>query len=481
MTAPPLWAHQERLIQEAMPLPGYGLFLAPGTGKSRTVIEILRRKCNDQKRLFRTLIFAPPIVLENWRNEWKKYTNIQGSQVTVLAGSGKKRLELFQANADKVGHIFITNYESLLMEPLFDAFTKWMPEAVVWDEAHRLANYKSKRSKLAAKLCNKATPRPLVYLLTGTPVMNSPMDIFQPFLIMDNGETFGSNFFVFRSKYFRDFNAGMNKFKYFPNWKPLPTAAADLSEKMKARSMCVRKEDCLDLPPVVEQVISVEVDPKTRAIYNDLMKDFVALFQKNGESHAVVANMAMVKGLRLMQLASGFLKTDAGVEMPAAEGWSAKQEALAELLEGLQGRKVIIWAIFTYNYRQIREVLTKLGIKWLELNGEMGPQKNREAAALFESSDEYQCVIAHPESAGEGLNLISASEMISYSRDFSLRRWDQLCARNYRGGSEIHEKITRYIIVAKNTIEEKVAEKLLAKEEISNEVLRKITFQEAGI
>lgn len=460
--------------------PGYGIFAAPGTGKTRTVIEILRRKCNEQRHVMRTLVFAPPIVLDNWKLEFFKYTNIERIKVTVLAGHNKKRLELFEKRA-QAGHIFVTNYEALLMEPLFDAMMKWKPEAIIFDEAHRLANPKSKRSKLADKLTNKTTPRPLVYLLTGTPVMNSAMDVFMPFKIMDGGETFGQNFFAFRAKYFRDANAGMNKHTYFPNWKILPNAHQELSEKMKARSMCVKKSDCLDLPPVIEQIISVEMEKEQSCIYANLMRDYVAYFRRDEQDHAVVANMAMVKGLRLMQLASGFIKTDQGEELPATKGWSPKQEALAEILEGLQGRKVIIWAIFRYNYAQIREVLTKLGLKHLELNGEIGPQKNRENAATFEASNEYQCIIAHPESAGEGVNLISASEMISYSRDFSLRRWEQAVARNYRGGSEIHDKITRYVLVAKGTIEEKVTEKLLAKEEISNEVLREIAFKEAGI
>jgi SNF2 family DNA or RNA helicase len=363
------------------------------------------------------------------------------------------------------------------MEPLYDAMMRWKPEALIFDEGHRLANPKAKRSKLADKLANKTTPRPLVYILTGTPVMNDMMDIFQPFKIMDGGQTFGDNFFAFRAKYFRDKNAGMNKHNYFPNWVPLPSAAADLSEKMKAKSMCVRKEDCLDLPPVVETILPVEMDAEQARIYKSMLKDYVAFLEQNGQNHAVMAQMAMTKGLRLMQIASGFVKTDEGLELPATKEWTPKQNALHDLLEGLAGRKVIIWCVFRYNYKQVRDVLTTLGRKYLELNGEMGSKKNRENAALFESSDEHSCIIAHPESSGEGINLVSASEMISYSRDFSWRRWEQCVARNYRGGSEIHDKITRYVLVAKGSIEERITEMLLRKEEVSNEVLRQITFQ----
>lgn len=497
---PPLWKHQEEAIRQAEGLPGYGLFFEPGTGKTRTVIELLKRKANAEKRLPRTLIFAPPIVLDNWRNEWFKYTAIERGRVTMLSGPGRKRHEVFEEKAwrrsatvravdtaaktvtlgankpEIASHIFVTNYESLSMEPLFDAMMEWQPEVLIFDECHRLANPKSKRSKLAEQLARKTTPRPLVYMLSGTPVMNSMMDIFQQFKIMDGGATFGDNFFVFRSKYFRDKNAGMNKHNYFPNWVPLPTTAQELSEKMKARSMCVKKEECLDLPPVVEQVISVQMDPEQKRIYDQMFKDYVAFFERDGEQHAVMANMAMIKGLRLMQIASGFVKTDAGIEMPATNQWTPKQDALLELLENLKGRKVILWAVFTYNYKQIRDVLTTLGAKWVELNGEQGAKKNRENAALFESDPSIQYAIAHPESAGEGINLVSAAEMVSFSRDLSLRRWEQLIARNYRGGSEVHDKITRYILTCEGTVEDKVSRGLMAKKEMSLATLKEITF-----
>ncbi len=483
MPFPPLWQHQKDIIAMAMPLGNFGIFSAPGTGKTRTVLEIFQAKCAELCSFMRTLIIAPPIVLSNWRNEILKYTNIDGCHVSVLGDSGKKRLEIFERHAKNDGHIFVTNYESLLMAPLFEAIQKWGPQFLVFDEAHRLANYKSKRTKAADRLANPSTkakqvPRPLVYCLTGTPVMNDMTDLFSQYKILDGGETFGTNFFAFRALYFKDKNAHMNRINYFPNWVPKEGAKEIIAEKMRKNSMRVRKEDCLDLPPLVEITVPVSMTTKQRKIYDDMLQDYVAFFEREGNEHAVMATMAMTKGLRLMQIASGFVKTDAGEELSADEGWTPKQYALAELLDDLAPqKKTIVWAVWKHNYKQIREVCEKLGIKYLELNGDYGPKKNRENAALFESSEEYRVIIGHPESAGEGLNLISASEMISYSRDFSWRRWEQCGARNYRGGSEVHDKITRYILVCDGTIEEKITRMLCTKEEISNEVLKEITFK----
>ena len=757
------WAHQLEAIERAKNLPCFFLALDPGTGKTSTVINILRHQFITHGRLLRVFVIAPPITLDNWRSEFLMNSRIPGSQITVLSGSGKHRAELFAKKAVEPGHIFISNYEAMNMKDLYEAIQKWKPEALVFDECfhgdteiitrggnkriadivpgdevlnclgwsgvisvnekkvsgcmaikyndsivyctknhpfftdkgwvmagdlkkgdllasteqtmrlvqtgihsihcpeqrallqillkelrnegsgagpripglhsqqkpnvqeghsregfqdvkknwaqtscarrkwyrkdesrkgfvgrswermeiqlcgffgkaysgisnklqdryserenktwrggrwiqpfcrlaaragsekgkkadffrvedieileqgghgkqgemsffdlevgghpsftvngalvhncHRLANHSSKRSKLADGLANPGTkkkplPRPLVYCLSGTPVMNNAMDLFSQYKVLDGGETFGQSFYEFRGRYFRDKNAGMPKQKHFPNWVPIPGSAEIIAEKMKKNSMRVKKEECLDLPPLVETTIAVEMTAEQRKIYKEMFQDFVAFFERDGDNHAVVATMAMTKGLRLMQIASGFVKTDTGEELAANDGWTPKQYALYELLKDLvEHKKVIIWAVWKYNYVQIREVCERLKIQCLELNGDVGPKKNRENAALFESSEEYRVVIAHPESAGEGLNLISASEMISYSRDFSWRRWEQCSARNYRGGSNIHDRVTRYVLVAKDTIEERITRILMDKKEISDAVLREITLK----
>jgi SNF2 family DNA or RNA helicase len=476
----PLWEHQIAGIEKAKSLGGMGIFNCPGTGKSRMVIDILRGKYMDAGRVLRTLIFAPPIVLDNWANEWAKYSRIPRSQVRVLHGSGKERLKKFQEGS---ALIYVTNYEAMQMEALYAAIQEWKPEAIVFDECHRLANYKAKRSKLADALANPGTkkdprPRPLVYMLSGTPVMNSMLDIFHQYKILDGGETFGANFFAFRAKYFRDKNAFMNRQNYFPNWVPVQGADEEIAKLMARNSMRVKKEACLDLPPLVDQTIEVDMSQTQAAAYKSMLKDYVAFFEKDGQQHASMAQLAITKGLRLMQIASGYVKTDEGAELALDDGFTPKQEALHQVLEDLvQHHKVIIWANWKHNYKQIREVLDKLGVKYLEMNGDYGPKKNRENAALFESDHSYRCIIGHPESAGEGINLISASYSVSYSRDFSWRRFVQASARNHRGGSEIHEKVTRIILVTKNTIEGEITRKLAAKEEISESVLREITLK----
>lgn len=491
------WAHQRDAIRKAAQLPDFALFFEPGTGKTLTAINIIRKKCNIQKSQLKCLVFCPPIVINNWKEEWLKNSNLKPDTVTGLYGAGKARNKLFFEKAigqPGISQVFITNYETLNMPGMLELFQDWAPNHVIFDEAHRLKDYKSKRSIQAERLVNHKMrleaskypnklvgPRPNVYILTGSPVLNSPMDLFWPYRILDGGETFGMKFFAFRGKYFVDKNAGMNRQNYFPNWVLRQGALEEISEAIKHNSMRVLKKDCLDLPPLLEKTIEVPMNPKQAKVYEQMRKDFIAFFDgKTQKETTAVATLAITKGLRLMQIASGFVKDVEGNEQDLVNKpgeWTSKQDALYELVTELAPHhKIIIWAVWSRNYVHIRQVLEKAGLKWLEANGEQGPGKNMANAKEFESDPSIRVFLGHPESSGEGINLVSASYSIVYSRTFSLRQEIQAEARNYRGGSEIHEKITRINLVTENTVEKEITKRLANKEAISELVLRQITL-----
>lgn len=502
----PLWQHQIEGLTKARPLSNYGFFFEMGTGKTCTTINALREKYEKAGKLLRTLIFCPPIVVPNWKKEFGMHSKIPAKDITCLQGSGKKRLEKFMGEAwFKVGgfgvksepimqssHIFILNYQSLFMEELYAAIKTWDPEVIVFDESHRLKDYKSKTSKLAEALVNhKMTKnktfgnytgsRPYVFLLSGSPILNSPLDIFQQFKILDAGTTFGTNFFSFRATYFRDKNAGMPSQRHFPDWSPVPGALEKISERMKKHSMRVLKKDCLDLPPLVRQTIEVEMSPEQTKLYKAMLKDYVAYFSKEGKEHVASATLAITKGLRLMQISSGFLKTVDDREVDFTEKFNPKQDALFELLGDLtEGHKVIVWACWKKNYEQIKAVCEKLKIKYVEIHGDIQDKQKHLNVENFNTDKDIRVLIGHPGSGGIGINLVSASYSIFYSRSFSLEHDLQAEARNYRGGSEIHEKVTRIDLVSKDSIEEEIVKRLADKQEVGDKILREITYKLVG-
>lgn len=484
-----LWAHQKQAIQNAAMIHNYALFFEMGTGKTRTAIEIMRGKFNANGKVLRTLIFTLPLPVPQWKDEWRKFTKLPKDKVTLLQGPGKKRLKDFEkVTADREGRVVVTNYEALLNNALFKAFKDWKPDVIVWDESHKCKSHTAKRSKLAFELSNPhdfVTKRPLykphTYLLTGTPYLNSPMDLFQQFKIMDGGQTLGRNFFAFRGQFFRDRNAGIPKDRYFPKWEIMTKqkdgidGLAELQGRIGPISMRVEKETCLDLPPEVIQPVLVGMNKEQERVYKEMKNELISYYR----SKACVANMALTKALRLMQIASGFVAAATpGDESETVEldfGDTPKCSALSELIEEITGagKKALVWAVFRFNYQQIAKVCEALNVGYVQVHGGVSDKEKLKAVEQFRTDPKIQILIGHPLSGGIGLNLTIAPYSIFYSRNFSLEQWLQARARNHRGGSkeEGHAKITHYNLVCENTIEELAVQKLQGKEDMSDKVL----------
>ena len=488
-----LWAHQSEAIKRAQSLPAYALHFEAGTGKTRTAIEIMRAKINRDKGIPRTLIFAPPIVLQNWKEEWHKYSKIDHKDVIVLKGTGAQRLKTFVQYAfptpdgPRGRKIFITNYESLLMKPLYAAFTLYAPEVTIHDESHRLKNPSSKMAQSLDTLVNKSVMKPHLRLnLTGTAVLNSPMDLFMQFKILMGGfPTLDSlvtgkhitNYFTFRACYFEDKNARWKGSEsYFPNWQPKPSTMELFGRLLASVSMSVNKADCLDLPPETFVTIPVPLTKEQRIDYDKFEKDMVL----NIEGKNYTADIAMVRALRLMQISSGFIS---GLDFPdGSEAQPIKYEykdterekALKELLQSIcvaQGKKCPVWGVWRQNYEVIKRVCNELGLKYVECNGSISSKGKEEARNAFINDPTVMVYIGHPFSAGIGVNLVVASYDIWYSYNFSLEQFLQALARIYRGGQT--ERVTHYFLTSPDTIEPEILDALRNKKNISDIIMSK--------
>lgn len=471
----PLWHHQRETAAKASTLPGYALFFEQGTGKTATAITVLRHKCYEAKRVLRTLIICPPVVRRSWQRELAAHSTIKKELVHVLDGAGKKRKETFEQQAfdnafgplhamPRAG-IFITNYESLAMLDLFRLLKTWRPEVLILDESQRVKDFKAKRTKLAIELSDVAQYK---LILTGTPILNSAMDIWSQFRILDGGQTFDKNFYAFRARYFIDKNAGMPSFKKFPKWEPLPGLEPHFNRLIYAKATRVLKKDCLDLPPLVKQRVEVELSEDQARMYKDMRDDYIAYL---GDK-ACVASIALTKGLRLQQMVSGFW-VDEEDEKPHAFKKNPRLAALKELLEDIAPTsKVIVWASFRHNYDDLLGVCADLGLHSVSLYGGMTDKARQEGIDSFQTDSKVRVMIANPAAGGVGVTLTAASYMIYYSRSFSLEHDLQSEARCHRGGSEIHDKITRIDITAPGTIDEVILDALSRKENLANNILR---------
>jgi len=435
------------------------------------MIEIIRRIYAKETRLKKTLILAPLIVCENWKKEFGVYSKLKPWDILVLTKSGARRVKDF---VTAVGldlakpRVVITNYESMQMDEFYTLLTQWKPEILVCDESQRVKNPDSVRAKKVATLADTTEHN---YILTGTPILNSAMDVFMQFRILDRGNTFGRNFYAFRNEYFYDANASFKgKQAYFPEYKPRDAAYAQLQAKIQTKALRVLKKDCLDLPPFVRQIVQCELSPEQAKAYKEMYNDYITWIEsKEGEPKAMLAQLAITKALRLQQIVSGYAMTEDGASHRLK---CPRLAVLKELLEDLTpNHKVIVWSHFKENQQMIVELCKELKLGYSEIHGGV-PKGQREALMeAFRAEPHVRVMVANQAAGGVGVNLVEASYAIYYSKGFSLEADLQSEARNYRGGSEIHKSVTRIDIVAPGTIDELINEALSTKQAIGDNIL----------
>lgn len=467
-----MWKHQNQALEWSRVEPNLALFWEMGTGKSRAIVEIWRDKCIAHDKFIKTLIICPKVVCRNWRDEFKKYSKIDTRNILVLDNPIKRRnIFLEGTHGGVLPAVVIVNYDALQNKEILADLTQWRAEFVVCDESQKIKSYRAKRTLGSIYVSRNAYYR---FILSGTPILNSPEDLFSQYLFLDGGKTFGTNYWAFKHKWFEDKNAGWKgKQNYFPNWQPVTSLMPEFNKLVYRKAMRKTKEECLDLPPLVKTIRSVELGKDQGRVYKEMKKDFVSLLKKEEDSGtpiAVVAQLAITKSLRLQQIVQGFATGDDGNVHYFED--NPRREELRELLDDIcvQGnKKSIVWANFKPSYEIIRGVCRELKIEWAEIHGEVGDKYAEEKR--FRTDKKCHVVIANQVAAGIGINLIEAPYAVYYGRSHSFGDDDQSESRNHRGGSEMHEKISRIDIMAQGTIDELILEAIRNKQNISEKIL----------
>lgn len=465
------YAHQLETLDDARPLKEYLYIWDMGTGKSGGAILNARMRYMQAGNMLRTLIFTPPVTVMNWSNEFDLFSRIPKHRIHPLnqKSAAKKAEHIYNSVIPQHdGAIVVMNYEALLSEPLFKALETWCPEIIIFDEIHYLKNPKSKRSRLCQRLSALARYK---IGLTGTPILNNVFDIYGVFRTLDCGATFGVNDYAFQSKYLIDQNhAWKGKSNYFPKYVNNPKTYGELNEKIYRKASRKLKSECLDLPELIKITRKVPMSIEQKKAYDEMTRDFLTFIDTREGKESVTAQLAVTKAMKLLQIASGFVQTD---EKNAVEFKSIpKLDELGEIVEELVPQhKVIIWCSFIHNYRMIERKMTELGIKYVLLTGEQNITEKQESVDAFNKDPEVRVIIANRAAGGTGVNLTAASYSVVYSRNFSLAEELQSEARNYRGGSEIHESIVKIDLCTEGTVEEGVLQALQNKFQVSTDII----------
>ena len=415
---------------------GFAFLMEMGTGKSLTSIIVAGRLYQEDK-ISKVLIVAPLSILGVWEQEFSKFANF-GYELKVLSGSlTNKKKQLNEFSNDERLKVAVVNYESAWR--MKDDLFKYDADLIIADEGHKLKDNRSSQSKGMHELGDKARYK---LLLTGTVITNKEIDIFSQYRYLDKS-IFGDSFYKWRNQYFTMGGYGLHT----PIFKKALTD--EFQNKFMSIAYRVRKDECLDLPPVTEEVRTLDLEPEAMKVYKQLEDEMFARFKDDKE--LTVTNV-LTKILRLSQVTGGYLPNDNDTESTNIS--TVKMEALIDIIDSAkqEDKKVVIIARFNNELDAIEDMLSLKKIKYAVVRGDV---KNRdEQISEFQNNPECKVFVGQIATCGLGITLTAASTMVFYSMDYSMSNFEQCKARIHRAGQK--ENCHYIYIVCKNTVDRKV-------------------------
>lgn len=422
---PPLFEHQIADIATILAHPNATLnFSDPGTGKTRTTLEVIRRRRAEG----RTLVICPKAIMAPaWGEDIKKFT----PELSYAIADAQHREDPFAKSCD----IVIINHDGvnwLAAHP--EVLTNFCQ--LIVDEATAFRN-DSKRSKALHKIQNAFKYR---IVMTGTPYTNTILDVWRQSYIADNGQRLGKSFYRFRDQVCqsRQLGNGITVWEDRPNMEPIVYHLLN--------DICIRHklEDCTDLPENITHTIDVTLNKKHLALYKELENTTLLQLANN----VVTSANAAVLANKLLQLASGAVYDNFGQYhiLDTDRYELVKELALARSQ-----------CIIAYNWKHQREQL-RYYLKDAEvIDGDTPNLRRADLIQRFQSHQIPQLII-HPKTGAHGLTLTAGTATIWASPTYSAELFTQFNRRIYRAGQT--QKTETLLIAAKNTIEEHVYQRL---------------------
>ena len=408
------------------------LFLEMGMGKSIATLTAILELMYDYFDVAKVLVIAPlRVASTTWEEEVEKWDHLKGLRISKVLGSEKQRVAALYRKAD----IYIINRENITwLVERFDS--DWPFDMVVIDELSSFKSSKAQRFKALKKV------RPFIKRmvgLTGTPAPNGLIDLWPQIYLLDGGERLGKTVTGYREKYFLPDKR--NQMIVY-TWKLKEGAEGAIYERLSDICVSMKAKDYLELPDRINNVISVELPMKAKEQYDRLEKELILSI----EEADVLAGSAAVLANKLLQMANGAVYDEDGEVKPIHD---EKLKALDELIETANGKPVLVFYGYQHDKDRVLKHLKKLKPRILQTDQDIKDW----------NQGKVQVLLAHPASAGHGLNLQTGGNIIIwFGLTWSLELYQQANARLWRQGQK--QSVVIHHIIAKDTIDDRVMKAL---------------------
>ena len=381
-------------------------FNEAGTGKTSAAIwaaDYLMK----QGVIKKVLIICPlSIMYSAWQADIMKTAIHRTSG--VAHGSAAKRKKILDQNYD----FTIINYDGTTV--ILPELQQAKFDLVIVDEANAYKSATTKRWKTLAKLIQ---PETWMWMMTGTPASQSPVDAFGLAKLI-SPQRVPKLTTAWRDRVM----VQITKFKWVPK-------ATSTDEVYRALQPAIRytKKECLDLPEIIYQTRDVPLSPQVQKYYTELKKQL--LIEAAGEQISAVNAAASLQ--KLLQISAGAVYTDKRdvVQFDASPRLAALKEVLEETTN-----KVVVFVPYLHSLDVVGEYLTNEGITNERIQGSVSAQNRSDIINRFQTTDTPRVLLIQPQAAAHGITLTAADTVVFWSPVMSVETYLQCVARIERVG-----------------------------------------------
>lgn len=380
---------------------------APGTGKSLSALWAADYLLNTNV-INKVLIVSPLSTLKPvWGKELMHHMPHRNFEIVV--GPRQKREQLLE----KVGvDFFIINHDGFTTMP--DAFKDF--DLIIYDEATALKTPTSQRFKRFAGFMG--TYSPWLWMLTGTPIAQSPVDAWALARLVKNKEAERLSYTGFKDRVMKK----VTQFK----WIPRPEAL-DRCKEVLQPSIRYDLDECKDLPDMVYINRECNLTKVQAEAFKELQEEACL------KDDDVLAPNAAVLFQKLLQVCCGVAYDSEGKHVEFDD--STRIEMLEEIIAEV-GDKCIVFVPLRGVQQRLYKLLTDKKMDVAIVNGDVSKKDRDDIFYKFQNTEQIQILLAHPKVAAHGLTLTRANSIIWYAPIYSLESYEQANARIRRLDTE---------------------------------------------
>jgi SNF2 family DNA or RNA helicase len=240
---------------------------------------------------------------------------------------------------------------------VLDGVKRYNPDLVIIDESHKIKGATSHVSRLMDRVGQQAKRR---ILLTGTVMPAGPLDVFAQWRFLDpyafgdpqlDGSVRRATLDSFKGRYAV---LGGYMGHEVVGYRNLD----ELQRIMGQRAAVARKEDELDLPPVLPVIVPVKLSPAEEQAYRDMKKNLASQFGTQAPGAQSTANNRLTQMMRLRQITSGHLPDDMGV---VREIGSSKVDTILSVANDtlISEKRIVVFCLFTHEFHMLKQRFEK--------------------------------------------------------------------------------------------------------------------------